>query len=248
MGGKRIGYGARAINNGTPQALPKLVFPGGALVGCDAGFLNAARSHAAIKSGMLCAEAIAGALTAGRSHDELSAFPEAFEQSWLKQELDQQRNFKLWFKKGPRIGQAMTGVEQWLLPKVGITNPRWTLHNTRPDHVSRCCRGESLKKILIAVAVPLYRCTDDWRRCLRLCKPAGHIRADLPTFWSDFGALRSGSEADERRGEGPEEGPLSPDFLTGTSASRLPSLPAAPRIHAVSPIADMQRLRRSQNR
>jgi electron-transferring-flavoprotein dehydrogenase len=138
-GGKRISYGARAINNGTPQALPKLVFPGGALVGCDAGFLNAARikgSHAAIKSGMLCAEAIAAALAAGRSHDELSAFPEAFEQSWLKDELDQQRNFKLWFKKGPRVGQLMTGIEQWLLPKVGISAPPWTLHNTKPDHLS----------------------------------------------------------------------------------------------------------------
>jgi electron-transferring-flavoprotein dehydrogenase len=76
-GGKRIGYGARALNNGTPQALPKTVFPGGALVGCDAGFLNAARikgSHAAIKSGMLCAEAAFEAVTAGRSSDELSAF------------------------------------------------------------------------------------------------------------------------------------------------------------------------------
>jgi electron-transferring-flavoprotein dehydrogenase len=138
-GGKRIGYGARAINNGTPQALPKTVFPGGALVGCDAGYLNAARikgSHAAIKSGMLCAEAIAAALMAGRSHDELDAFPEAFERSWLKQELDQQRNFKLWFKKGPRIGQLMTGVEQWLLPKLGIATPPWTRHNTRPDHLS----------------------------------------------------------------------------------------------------------------
>jgi len=138
-GGKRIGYGARAINNGTPQALPKLVFPGGALVGCDAGFLNAARikgSHAAIKSGMLCAEAIAPALAAGRSHDELSAFPEAFEASWLKDELDQQRNFKLWFKKGQRVGQVMTGIEQWLLPKVGIATPPWTLRNNRPDHVS----------------------------------------------------------------------------------------------------------------
>jgi electron-transferring-flavoprotein dehydrogenase len=138
-GGKRISYGARAINNGTPQALPKLVFPGGALVGCDAGFLNAARikgSHAAIKSGMLCAEAIAAALAAGRSHDELTAFPEAFEQSWLKDELDQQRNFKLWFKKGPRVGQLMTGIEQWLLPKVGVSTPPWTLHNTKPDHLS----------------------------------------------------------------------------------------------------------------
>jgi electron-transferring-flavoprotein dehydrogenase len=75
-GGKRLGYGARALNNGTPQALPKLVFPGGALVGCDAGFLNAARikgSHAAIKSGMLCAEAAYEAVAAGRQHDELAA-------------------------------------------------------------------------------------------------------------------------------------------------------------------------------
>ncbi len=138
-GGKRISYGARAINNGTPQALPKLVFPGGALVGCDAGFLNAARikgSHAAIKSGMLCAEAIAAALAAGRSHDELTDFPDAFDKSWLKDELDQQRNFKRWFKKGPRVGQLMTGIEQWLLPKVGVSTPPWTLHNTKPDHLS----------------------------------------------------------------------------------------------------------------
>ncbi len=81
-GGKRLSYGARAINNGGPQALPKLVFPGGALVGCDAGFMNAARvkgSHAAIKSGMLCAEALAEALAAGRAGDELTAFPGAFQ-------------------------------------------------------------------------------------------------------------------------------------------------------------------------
>ena len=77
-GGKRLCYGARAINNGGPQALPKVVFPGGALVGCDAGFMNAARvkgSHAAVKSGMLCAEALAEALAAGRSGDELAAYP-----------------------------------------------------------------------------------------------------------------------------------------------------------------------------
>jgi electron-transferring-flavoprotein dehydrogenase len=138
-GGKRLSYGARAINNGTTQALPKLVFPGGALVGCDAGFLNAARikgSHAAIKSGMMCAEALAPALAAGRSHDELTAFPEAFDKSWLKEELEQQRNFKLWFKKGKLVGNVMTGIEQWLLPKLGVTTPPWTLHNSKPDHVS----------------------------------------------------------------------------------------------------------------
>ena len=101
-GGKRIGYGARAINNGTPQALPELVFNGGALLGCDAGFLNAARikgSHAAIKSGMLAAQAAVNALQAGRSHDTLSDYPKAFRNSWLYTELHQTRNFKNWFKK-----------------------------------------------------------------------------------------------------------------------------------------------------
>ena len=136
-GGKRIGYGARAINNGTPQALPKTVFPGGALVGCDAGYLNAARikgSHAAIKSGMLCAQALHHALAAGRAQDELSAYPEAFEASWLNEELQQSRNFKAWFKKGKLVGQLMTGIEHWLLPKLGIASPPWTLHNHKPDH------------------------------------------------------------------------------------------------------------------
>ncbi len=136
-GGKRVGYGARAINNGTPQALPKTVFPGGALVGCDAGYLNAARikgSHAAIKSGMLCAEALAPALAAGRRRDELAAYPEAFAKSWLNDELRQTRNFKLWFKKGKWLGNLMTGIEQWLLPKLGVAIPPWTLHATRRDH------------------------------------------------------------------------------------------------------------------
>jgi electron-transferring-flavoprotein dehydrogenase len=136
-GGKRLGYGARAINNGSPQALPKTVFPGGALVGCDAGYMNAARikgSHAAIKSGMLVAEAAFEALAAGRSSDELSAYPKAFEASWLNEELQQTRNFKLWFKKSPLMGKLMTGIEQWLLPKIGIASPPWTLRNSTPDH------------------------------------------------------------------------------------------------------------------
>ncbi len=138
-GAKRIGYGARAINNGTPQALPKTVFPGGALIGCDAGYLNAARikgSHAAIKSGMLAADAAYEAVSAGRANDELSAYPAAFEKSWLSQELNQYRNFKLWFKKGMLVGTLMTGIEHWLLPKLGIDTPPWTLHGSKADHVS----------------------------------------------------------------------------------------------------------------
>jgi electron-transferring-flavoprotein dehydrogenase len=136
-GGKRIGYGARALNNGTPQALPKTVFPGGALVGCDAGFLNAARikgSHAAIKSGMLCAEAAFEALAAGRTSDELSAFEDKFKASWLHEELWTYRNFKNWFKKSPLVGKLMTGVEHWFLPKVGVQSPPWTIHNASADH------------------------------------------------------------------------------------------------------------------
>ncbi|MBL8348551.1 MAG: electron transfer flavoprotein-ubiquinone oxidoreductase [Rubrivivax sp.] len=136
-GGKRIGYGARAINNGSLQSLPKLVFPGGVLVGCDAGTMNAARikgSHAAIKTGMLAAEALAAALKAGRAHDELVAYPAAFEGSWLHEELNATRNFKHWFKQGNTVGSVMTGIEQWLLPKLGFKSPPWTKHRHTPDH------------------------------------------------------------------------------------------------------------------
>ncbi len=136
-GGKRVSYGARAITAGGLLSLPKLVFQGGALVGCDAGTLNAARikgSHAAIKTGMLVAEAAAEALKGGRSHDELAAYPQAFEKSWLFDELNQTRNFKQWFKQGNTVGTLMTGVEQWLLPKLGIKSPPWTVHRHAPDH------------------------------------------------------------------------------------------------------------------
>ncbi|PJL65984.1 electron transfer flavoprotein-ubiquinone oxidoreductase [Stenotrophomonas maltophilia] len=136
-GGTRIGYGARAITAGGLLSLPKTVFPGGALVGCEAGYLNASRikgSHAAIKTGMLCADAAFDALAADRQHDELSAYPKAFESSWLFNELQQAKNFKQWFKKGQTVATLMTGVEQWLLPKLGVRNPPWTLHRTQPDH------------------------------------------------------------------------------------------------------------------
>jgi electron-transferring-flavoprotein dehydrogenase len=138
-GGKRIGYGARAINNGGLQSMPKLVFPGGALVGCEANMMNASRikgSHTAIKTGMLVAEAAFEALQAGRAQDELAAYPAAFEASWLHTELQTTKNFKLWFKKGKLIGNLMTGIEQWLLPKLGIKAPPWTLHGHTPDHAS----------------------------------------------------------------------------------------------------------------
>ena len=130
---KRISYGARAITAGGLLSLPKTVFPGGALVGCDAGYLNASRikgSHAAIKTGMLAAEAAYDALQAGRSHDELSAYPEAFENSWLHTELNKARNFKQWFKKGRTVGTLMTGIEQFVLRG----HVPWTLRRAAADH------------------------------------------------------------------------------------------------------------------
>ncbi len=136
-GAKRIGYGARAITCGGLTSLPKTVFPGGALVGCDAGFLNFARikgSHAAMKTGMLAAEAAYAAVTGGRQHDELTAYPEAFAKSWLFEELDASRNTKQWMKKGLYLSSLMNGIELWLLPKLGIKTPPWTIHNHTPDH------------------------------------------------------------------------------------------------------------------
>jgi len=132
---KRIGYGARAITAGGLMSLPKTVFPGGALVGCEAGYLNVSRikgSHAAIKTGMLAADAAFDALQAGRQHDELTAYPAAFEKSWLHAELYKARNFKSWFKKGLGIATLMNGIEQWLL-KGHIP---WTLHRNKPDHAA----------------------------------------------------------------------------------------------------------------
>ena len=130
---KRLAYGARAITAGGLSSLPKTIFPGGALVGCDAGYLNVSRikgSHAAIKTGMLAAEAAFEALAAGRQHDLLEAYPEAFENSWLHKELNKARNFKAWFKKGLVTASLMNGIEQWLLRG----HVPWTLRRDKPDH------------------------------------------------------------------------------------------------------------------
>src|SRR5438477_2903199 len=132
-GGKRICYGARAITAGGLQSLPKLVFPGGALLGDDAGFLNASRikgSHCAIKSGMLAAEAACEALKAGRANDELGAYPAAFRASWLYDELYRARNFKPWMSKGLYTGTMMVGIDQLVFRG----RAPWTLHHRHADH------------------------------------------------------------------------------------------------------------------
>ena len=133
VGGKRIAYGARALAAGGLQSLPKLIFPGGVLIGDDAGFLNASRikgSHAAIKSGTLAAEAAFNALRAGRTGDELSGYPEAFQASWLHDELHRARNFKPFMSKGLYTGTLMVGIDQVVF---GGKAP-WTLHHQHADH------------------------------------------------------------------------------------------------------------------
>ena len=141
-GGKRIAYGARAISAGGLQSLPKTVFPGGCLIGDDAGYLNASRikgSHAAMKSGMLAAEAAYAAVGAGRTHDELAAYPEAFRASWLHDELHRARNFKPWMAKGLYTGTLMVGIDQVLF---GGRAP-WTLHHDHADHETLKTKAEA---------------------------------------------------------------------------------------------------------
>ncbi|MGZ3410021.1 MAG: electron transfer flavoprotein-ubiquinone oxidoreductase [Xanthobacteraceae bacterium] len=116
-GGKRIAYGARAITEGGYQSVPKLTFPGGALVGCAAGFVNVPRikgSHNAVLSGMLAAEAAAAALSAGRAHDELGEYENGWRTSDFGRDLWRVRNAKpLWSRFGTLAGIALGGADMW---------------------------------------------------------------------------------------------------------------------------------------
>jgi electron-transferring-flavoprotein dehydrogenase len=116
-GGKRIAYGARAITEGGYQSVPKLTFPGGALIGCAAGFVNVPRikgTHNAMASGMLAAEHVAEALAAGRSNDELAGYETAWRNSSVGKDLWKVRNVKpLWSKFGTILGVALGGLDMW---------------------------------------------------------------------------------------------------------------------------------------
>ncbi len=136
-GGTRIAYGARALNEGGLQSIPKLVFPGGALIGCTAGFLNVPKikgSHNAMKTGMLAAEAAFEALAeAGEDMGpaELTAYPEAFENSWVYDELKAARNFRPAFAKWGLIGATLfNGFDQMFGHKFS-----YTLRHGKPDHM-----------------------------------------------------------------------------------------------------------------
>ncbi|WP_343347400.1 electron transfer flavoprotein-ubiquinone oxidoreductase [Sphingomicrobium sp. XHP0239] len=135
-GGSRVAYGARAINEGGWQAIPKLAFPGGALIGCSAGFVNVPRikgNHTAMKSGMLAAEHVAEALGADRQHDVLEGYEPAVRSSWIGEELKKVRNSQPWVAKaGGKLGTVLAGADMWL-NHLKIGTP-WTLKHT-PDHL-----------------------------------------------------------------------------------------------------------------
>ena len=146
-GGKRVSYGARAINDGGWQSVPKLAFPGGALIGCSAGFVNVPRikgSHTAMKTGMMAAEAAFDAVQAERSHDELSAYEQAYEDSWVYKELRKVRNtLPLVEKFGNFTGTLLAGMTMWA-EHIGIRMPFTMKHH--PDNES-LWRADQVKKI-----------------------------------------------------------------------------------------------------
>jgi electron-transferring-flavoprotein dehydrogenase len=135
-GGKRLVYGSRAINEGGVQSVPKLTFPGGALIGCSAGFVNVPRikgSHNAIKSGMLAAEAAFEALAAGKTGgDELIAYPVKLKASWIWKDLDKVRNVKPALRWGSVLGTVYGGFDMWM-HDLGLRLP-WTLRHKKADH------------------------------------------------------------------------------------------------------------------
>jgi electron-transferring-flavoprotein dehydrogenase len=139
-GGRRVSYGARAINEGGWQSVPKLAFPGGAIIGCSAGFVNVPRikgSHTAMKSGMLAAEAMAEALAADRQHDEVSSYEETLNASWIAKELKLVQNAQPAIAKfGGAYGTILAGLDMWMRTlKIGL--PISMKHHTDASALQR---------------------------------------------------------------------------------------------------------------
>jgi len=195
-GGKRIGYGARALTEGGWQAIPQLVFPGGALIGCAAGFMNVPRikgSHNAMLSGMMAAEAAFEAIEAGRARDTLEAYPRMLKDSALAKELKKVRNVKpLWSRFGTRLGVMLGGIDMWLntlLPFLGHT-----LKHKKPDYATLNTAAESQRidypkpdnaltfDILSSVFLSNTNHDEDEPVHLKLADPAIPIEQNLPEF------------------------------------------------------------------
>jgi len=141
-GGRRVSYGARALNEGGWQSLPKLSFPGGCLIGCDAGTLNTPKikgTHTAMKSGMIASELTFKKLEDGHEGDELQNFQALFNESWAGKELKAARNVRPSFKYGLGLGSILTGIDQIILRG----RAPWTLKHGEPDHLSLKKKDES---------------------------------------------------------------------------------------------------------
>ncbi len=203
-GGKRIAYGARAITEGGWQSVPRLTFPGGALVGCSAGFVNVPRikgSHNAILSGMLAAEHLFPALQDGRGHDEVASYEEAWRSSAIGRELKIVRNVKpLWSRYGTALGVTLGGVDMWTNELLGLSL-FGTLKHGKADH-------ETLKPIdqvkpiaypkpdgvisfdkLSSVFISATNHEEDQPAHLRLIDPAVPIQRNLPIYGSRPGSI-----------------------------------------------------------
>jgi len=196
-GGKRIGYGARALTEGGLQSVPKLVFPGGALVGCGAGFMNVPRikgSHNAIKTGMLAAEAVASALAAGRSGDEISEYDQSWRASHVYKDLHRVRNVKpLWSKFGTIVGVPLAAIDMWTNQLFGFSF-LGTLKHGKPDYATLKPATESRKIVypkpdgvisfdkLSSVFLSNTTHEEDQPVHLKLTDPSIPIRINLPRY------------------------------------------------------------------
>ncbi|HXF53938.1 MAG TPA: electron transfer flavoprotein-ubiquinone oxidoreductase [Hyphomicrobiaceae bacterium] len=197
-GGRRIAYGARALTEGGWQSIPELVFPGGALIGCAAGFMNVPRikgSHNAILSGIHAAEAAYAALRAGRAHDRLAAYVEAVRNGPIARDLKPVRNVKpLWSRLGTLAGVVFGGLDMWLntiIPGVGLG---FTLRHGKADHealkLARQARPISYPKPdgvltfdrLTSVAFSGTNHEEDQPVHLRLADPSIPIDVNLPRY------------------------------------------------------------------
>jgi electron-transferring-flavoprotein dehydrogenase len=196
QGGRRISYGARALTEGGWQAIPRLAFPGGALIGCAAGFMNVPRikgSHNAMLSGMMAAEAAFAAIGAGRSRDVLDAYEQSLKQSSMADELKRVRNVKpLWSRLGTRFGVMLGGIDMWLNTIFPFLTH--TLKHSKPDYASveKAAKAERIDypkpdgvlsfDILSSVFLSGTNHAEDQPVHLRLTDPSIPIAENLPEY------------------------------------------------------------------
>ena len=195
-GGRRISYGARALTEGGWQSIPRLAFPGGALIGCAAGFMNLPRikgSHNAMLSGILAAEAAFAAFDAGRSRDVLDAYGESLKKSSVATELKKVRNVKpLWSRLGTRLGVVLGGIDMWLNTLFPFLTH--TLKHATPDYASleKAAKAEPIEyprpdgvltfDILSSVFLSGTNHAEDQPVHLRLTDPSIPIAENLPEY------------------------------------------------------------------